>query len=103
MNGENVNLFTGYGRISSADIITNSGYLNNQDRKAQHDAQLYHCITNSLTPEAEQKILAERDVYHINGQPSGPLLFKLLMQKVIINNWAISSLMRNNLSNLDSV
>lgn len=39
----------------------------NQDRRAQHDAQLYHCIKSSLTPEAERKILAERNVYHING------------------------------------
>ena len=53
-------------------------------------------------PEIECKILAERNQYHINGIPSGPLLFKLLMQKAIINTWATTSLMRENLSNLDS-
>lgn len=34
VNGENVNLFTGYGRVSSTNIIHNSGNLMNQDRRA---------------------------------------------------------------------
>ena len=100
--GQDVNIFTGYGQVTTQDIRAHSTYLGNQDRRAQNDAQLYHCIKNSLTPEAERKILAERDQYHINGIPSGLLLFKLLMQKAIIDTWATSSLMRENLSNLDS-
>ena len=97
-----VNIFTGYGQVTAQDIIANSTHLGNEDRRAQNNAQLYHCIKNSLTPEAERKILAERSQYHINGIPSGPLHFKLLMQKAIIDTWATSSLMRENLSNLDS-
>ena len=77
-------------------------YLNNEERRAQNDAQMYHCIKNLLTCEAESKILAERESYHINNVPSGPLLFKLLMQKAIIDTWATASLMRENLLNLDS-
>ena len=100
--GQDVNIFTGYGQVTTQDIRAHSAYLGNQDRRAQNDAQLYHCIKNSLTPEAERKILAEREQYHINGIPSGLLLFKLLMQKAIIDTWATSSLMRGNLSNLDS-
>ena len=102
VNNEQINLFTGYGRLTTEQITIDSTYIGNQDRQAQNNAQLYHCIKNSLTAEAERKILAERDLYHINGQPSGPLLFKLLMQKAIIDTWATSSLMRENLSNLDS-
>ena len=77
-------------------------YLNNEERRAQNDAQIYHCIKNSLASEAERKIPAERESYHINNVPSGPLLFKLLMQKAIIDTWATASLMREYLLNLDS-
>ena len=84
------------------DIINNSTYRNNEERRAQNDAQMYHCIKNSLTSEAEHKILAERESYHINNVASGPLLFKLLMQKAIIDTWATASLMREILSNIDS-
>ncbi len=97
-----INLFTGYGRLTTEQIIQNSNHVGNQDWQAQNNVQLYHCIKNSLTTEAKRKILAERESYHINGVPSGPLLFQLLMQKAIIDTWATSSLMRENLSNLDS-
>ena len=80
----------------------NSTYLGNEDGRAQNSAQLYHCIKNSLTLEAERKILAERNQYHLDGVPSGTLLFKLLIQKATIDTWATSSLMRENLSNLHS-
>ena len=65
-------------QVSTQDIIANSTNLGNQDRRAQNNAQLYHCIKKSSTPEVERKILAEREQYHINGVPSGPLLLKLL-------------------------
>ena len=102
VNNQGINLLTEYGRITTDDITANATYMGMQNRLAQNDAQMYHCIKNSLTPEAERKILAERESYHINNVPSGPLLFKLLMQKAIIDTWATSSLMRENLSNLDS-
>ena len=102
VNNQGINLFTEYGQITTADITANATYMGMQNRAAQNDAQMYHCIKNSLTPEAERKILAERESYHINNVPSGPLLFKLMMQKAIIDTWATSSLLRENLSNLDS-
>ena len=55
-----------------------------------------------MTAKAERKILAERDQYHIKNILSEPLLFKLLMQKTIIGTWTPSSIMRENLFNLDS-
>ena len=59
VEGQAINIFSGYGQVTAQDIITHSTYLGNQDQRAQNDAQLYHCIKNSLTPEAERKILAE--------------------------------------------
>lgn len=102
MNNQAVNILTGYGQVTTIDIANNATYLGNQDRRAQNDTQMYHCIKNSLSPEAERKILAERDSYHINGVPSGPFLFKLQMQKAIIDTRATSSLMKESMSNLDS-
>lgn len=63
---------------------------------------MYHCIKNSFTPETEIKILAERAKYRIVDTPCGPLLYKLLMQKAIVDIRATGSLMRSNLIELDS-
>ncbi len=66
---------------------------------------MFHCIMNSLTEEGLLKILTEQDKYHIGAPndhtPLGPLLFKLLMQKAIIDTRATSSLLHENLSSLD--
>lgn len=79
LNNQEANILTLYGQITTTDIINYSTNLGNEDRRAQNNTQMYHCIKNSLSAEAERKILAERDSYHINGILSGPLLFKLLM------------------------
>ena len=97
------NLLTEYGRLTINNIKTyGSNYINTQSRQAQNDMQMYHCIKNSLTDAAEKSILSERDKYHNHNQPSGPLLYKLLMQKAIIDTIATESLFRENLTNLDS-
>jgi hypothetical protein len=52
------------------------------------------------------KILAEQDKYHVsegaNCRACAALLFKLLMQKAIINTRATASLFCENLSSLDT-
>lgn len=98
-----INLLTEYGRITVADISAHCAtYINANNRQSQNDTQMYHCIKNSLTPEAEIKILAERSKYHIGDTPCGPLLYKLLMQKAIVDIRATGSLLRSNLIELDS-
>jgi hypothetical protein len=61
---------------------------------------------SSLAKEGRIKILAEQDKYHIgegdNCKPSGPVLFKLLMQKATIDTRATASLLCKNLSSLDT-
>ncbi len=60
----------------------------------------------SFTKEGHIKILAKQDKYHVsqgkNCHACAALLFKLLMQKAIINTCATSSLLHENLSSLDS-
>ena len=99
--GEDINLLTQYGRLTADQIrIFGTTYINQQNRQRQNDAQMYHCLRNSLTDEAANNILSERDNYHINQEPSGPLLFKLLVQKAVVDVRATATLMRTNLTEL---
>ena len=70
--------------------------------QAQNNVQLYHCMLNSLTKAGKLKILAESQKYHTRESPCGPLLFKLLMQKAIIDTRATATMFRDNLSSLDT-
>ncbi len=45
----------------------------------------------SLTKDGHTKIIAEQSKYHIGQHPCAALLFKLLMQKAVINTRATSS------------
>jgi hypothetical protein len=102
-HGNNHDLINEYGQLTDEQIRNHCAtYIANDTRQAQNNAQLYHCIQNTLTKEGQLKILAERDKYHINHVPCGPLLFKLLMQKAIIDTRATASLFRDNLSSLDT-
>ena len=96
-----------YGRLSFEEIRDHvSTYAAAESRRAQNNNQMYHCIMNSLTKDGQAKILAEQSKYHTgegnNRRPSGPLLFKLLMQKAVIDTRATASLLRENLSSLDT-
>jgi hypothetical protein len=106
-SGTNRNLIKEYGRLTFEEIRNHvDGYAANNTRQAQNNFQMYHCIMNSLTDEGQQKILAEQSKYHTgegnDSRPSGPLLFKLLMQKAIIDTRATASILRENLSSLDT-
>ena len=101
------NVITEYGQLSVERIRAYcTTYIHQNTRQAQNNIQMYHCISSSLTKEGRIKILAEQDKYHIgegdNRKPCGPLLFKLLMQKAIIDTRATASLLRENLSSLDT-
>jgi hypothetical protein len=101
------NVITEYGQLSVERIRAYcTTYIHQNTRQAQNNIQMYHCISSSLTKEGRIKILAEQDKYHIgegdNHKPCGPLLFKLLMQKAIIDTRATASLLRENLSSLDT-
>ena len=108
-DGDNVdrNVINEYGRLTMEEIRTHAlTYIAGQTRQAQNNMQMYYCISSSLTKEGQLKILAEQDKYHVGAgddrRPCGPLLFKLLMQKAIIDTRATASLLRENLSSLDT-
>lgn len=82
------------------------GWITEESRRAQNNMQMFTCIMASLTKEGRIKILAEQDKYHVgegtNRRACAALLFKLLMQKAIIDTRATASLLRENLSSLDT-
>jgi hypothetical protein len=106
----NRNLIKKYGQLTTDNILTHAqGYIFAENRASQNNMQMYNCITNSLSKAGHLKILAEQDKYYVedpnnanNKRPSGPLLFKLLMQKAVIDTRATASLLRKNLSSLDT-
>ena len=103
VDGENRNLIEDYGNISIDDIrIHCQGYVLNHTRQAQHQFQMYQCLMASLTDKGRLKIVSEVDKYTVNDIKCGPLLFKLLMSKAVIDSRATVSHIRENLASLDT-
>lgn len=101
--GVDRDLITQYGQLTPDDIVAHvATYINAQGRAAQNAVQMHHCIMNSLSSEGNLKIVSEMERYFVNQVPVGPLLFKLLMQKAIVDTRATSTHLRENLTNLDS-
>lgn len=97
------NIITEFGRLSTAEIRAHSqGYVISETRKAQNSMQMYLCLSNSLTKEAQEKIVDESSMYTISEITSGPLYFKLLMQKANLDNKATTFHLREQLTNLDT-
>lgn len=102
-NGSSRNLILQYGQLSKENIRNHVASYLGQDnsRRSQNAQQMYYCIMASLSEAGKNKILSESDHYIINGEFSGPDLFKLLMNKTIIDTRATSTTLLSNLMNLD--
>ena len=102
-NGTEINLIEGYGRLTMAQVENHCRtYINQETRAAQHQYQMYECLMKSLTDSACRSITAEKDKYQIDGRKCGPLLYKHLMNKAVVDTRATLSHIRENLANLDS-
>ena len=71
-----------------ADI---QNFMGKQSRQSQNSIQLLHCLTNSTTEATHLKIVAESDKYIDSETPVGKILFKLMMQKAVINKRATAT------------
>ena len=101
-NGVILNLITNYAQLTKANIlICVRTYIGNQNRRAQNSVQLYYCLINSLTEEAQPKIVEETDEYYEQQTPVGELLFKLLIRKATVDSRSTASHLRDNLATLD--
>jgi hypothetical protein len=92
-----------YGRLTIADITAHvTTYINGNSRRTQNSAQMLSCIKESLSDAGKLKILSESDKWKVNGKESGVLLFKIIMQKAVVDTRATSSFFRENLTSLDA-
>ena len=77
-------------------------YLGQKNRQAQKPVQKYNYISNSITKAAYLRIVVESHKYTVQDIPVGELLFKLLIQKKVINIRDIYSHLRENITNLET-
>ena len=102
-DGKDINLIEGYGRLTMKEIRDHcSSYINLKTRQAQHQYQMYECIMNSLTQMTRLRITSATDKYEIGGVKCGPLLFKHLMMKAVVDKRATTSYIKENLADLDT-
>jgi hypothetical protein len=92
-----------YGQLTVENIRTHvETYINTNSRRTQNSAQMLSCIKESLSDAGKLKILSESDKWTVGGKESGVLLFKIIMQKAVIDTRATSSFFRENLTSLDT-
>ena len=62
---------------------------------------MYYCIINTITEEANKKVINESENCVINGMNSGLLLFKFLTSVITMGTRATIANIRMDLTNLD--
>ena len=102
-NRVNCNLITNYGQLTLQKVQVHvDTYIQQQNRHAQNSVQMFKCISNSIMEDAHLKIIMETETYMRHGTEAGPILFKLLMQKAIIDTHLTTNYFCENLSSLDT-
>ena len=72
--------------------------------QAQNNMMWYTCILNILTKDGRKKITSEPQSYHVHQEchdPSGAMLFKLFMNKALVDNRTTTTLYCNNLISIE--
>jgi hypothetical protein len=68
-----------------------ASYITSNLRCTQSSAQMLLCIKESLSDAAGKlKILSEVDKWKVDDKESGALLFKVIMQKAVVDTRATS-------------
>ena len=100
--GDTYNLITKYGCLTTKDIKKNTQvWIGKNNRQSQNNQMFVKLIIESITTKVRQKISNEEQTISINGVRVGALIFKLIMNKTIIDTRATSAAFRRDLSNLD--
>jgi len=103
MTVNNINLLVSYGVVTLQQLQTHaSNYINQPTRRAQNSYQMYVWIMSSLTDEGRAKLLTRPEDYTSQDIQSGTLLFKVLMSITTVDTRATVTIIRTNMSNLDS-
>ena len=100
--GPSKNLIDQYGEIDLEHIRNyDLTYIGTATRQAQDNRNLYECIMATLTKEAKDTITIWEEDYWINHEPSGTLLFKVVVRESYVDTNATTTSIRNRLSSLD--
>jgi hypothetical protein len=95
------NLLTNYGQISLERIRAfEETYLHLPVRAANDSDMLYKCQIKSLTEVAISKLRLVKHLFYVNGEPSGNLLLRVIIQKSSLDSNASTSIIRNKLAKL---
>jgi hypothetical protein len=97
------NLVTEFGMLSLDNVRAHAQtYMGTQSRNDQNAAQMYECLSTSLTPEAHNKVLGLAASYKIGGRKNGPAFLKAIIMTAHTDTRASSSHIRRSLTCLDS-
>ena len=77
-----INLITNYGEVTLETLTEwERTYLSSETREAQDSVQAYYAIRQSLSEEGLKKVNIYENEYIIDGIPSGPLFWKVLLRE----------------------
>lgn len=97
-----LNLLTHYGEFTLPHLRTHvSSYANTQSRAAQDSVMLYECVWSTLTKIGKSKIWIWKDDFHVDSNPSGILLLKVIIRESHIDTNATVRHLREKISSLD--
>ena len=97
------NLLAEYGRLTLENVRAFAlTYVGQNGRKEQNSAQMFACLSRSLTETARIKLLSQSSRYRIgiDDLPDGPSFLRLIIQHCTTDSRATVATIRNSLSNL---
>lgn len=96
------NLLTNYGQISLDRVRAfEETYIQLPIRAANDTDMMYKCQMASLTEGAVSKLMLKKAQFHVNGEPSGNLLLRVIIRESSLDSNASTSIIRNKLAKLD--
>lgn len=99
----NQDLIKEYGRLLMAEVKAHVlTYITANHCRAQNSTQMLLCIKESLTEARKLKLLSESDQWKASDVENGPMLFKYIVQRAVVEIRATSSFYQENLTSLDS-
>ena len=94
---------TEYGCHTKTDLVLNvAAFLGMTNRKAQNNHMMVECMLAFIDEACFYKISNEHDKYSVRDVKVVSILYKLLMEKAIVDTRATTYQFRKNLANLDN-
>ena len=96
-----LDLLVAFGSITEQQIRDHAElYMSRNDRRAQNALMMANTINASLTVSGKREFLDKKDKCMVNGMEHGPLLFKIIASRIIVDTQATDTAARDNLAAL---